>query len=293
MPIVSIAAADGAEVKALAMGSARSKGWRILHSGDDRLIVERPLDPGSPLAHALGPEALNAPAESRLEVTTYFVDQASTALAVASRAELVMPPAVAPNGKQAATPRRLDQTEVLRPSLEQSLIALQQAWLTHGARLARAAPPLPEPAQDAAPQAQIAAGAALPSTGIMPVSAPAAPLPAPAPSAPVSRPAPSLSLPALSMPGLQRPAPELRSAAPVLDASTPAANDMLSLPATRPVIDSRASAEMFAAQQGCRASPEGAVMIDRRADGDILKVSCEGGENLLLHCQAGRCRSLL
>lgn len=79
----------------------------------------------------------------------------------------------------------------------------------------------------------------------------------------------------------------------MLDASTPAANDMLSLPATRPVIDSRASAEMFAAQQGCRASPEGAVMIDRRADGDILKVSCEGGENLLLHCQAGRCRSLL
>jgi len=301
LPIVSIPSANRAEVKALAMGSARSKGWRILQSGDDRLIVERPLDSGSPLARALGPEAANAPAGSHLEVTTYFIDQPG-ALSVASRAELVMPPVLPANGDRKKAPAeavRIDQTEVLRPSLDQSLSALHTSWNAHGSRLARAAPPLPESAQGAAPEPRIAAGSTPPAPGLMPVSAPAVAAAPAAPPAPVSRPAPSVNLPSLNMPSLHRPAPELRTAAPVLDAvplldaSPQPTNDMLSLPATSPVIDNRAGAEAFAAQQGCRALPGGAVMVDQRTDGDIIKVSCDSGQNLLLHCQSGRCRSLL
>lgn len=131
-PQMAFPGATRAEVKALAMGAARSRAWTIVESTDDRLVAQRPLDPSSPSARALGPSA-TAPG-SLVEVTSYFLDDRG-GVKVALDA-VVVSPAPAPN-----PPTRIDATETFRPSLEESLRSLQATWSRDRARLARAAPP--------------------------------------------------------------------------------------------------------------------------------------------------------
>lgn len=292
LPLVRIPGAKPADVRSLAMGAARSKGWRLLDSGGDRLVLERALDPGSPLAQSLDPVVQTAPAGSRLEVTTHFLNQGSE-LIVASAAELVMPPLPVAEGTQRSTttpsaPRRLDQTAALRPSLTQSLAALQTTWSEHAERLANAAPPIAEPvAPSAAPAPEVATSTperALVDQSTADTDTHPASTSAPAPTRSVS----------------PRPAPELRPAAPVIDAtaqlSAPAANELMRLPVNptpAPAIDLNTRIKHVAQTLNCAVSTGGIELIDSRRDGDVFRVRCDGGESLLLHCQDGSCRSLL
>lgn len=132
-PQMAFPGATRAEVKALAMGSARSRAWNIVESTDHRLVIQRPLDQSSASARALGPSA-TAPG-SLVEVTSYFIEDRG-GVKVALDAALVSP-APAPN-----PPTRTDATETFRPSLDESLRSLQASWSRNRARIARAAPPV-------------------------------------------------------------------------------------------------------------------------------------------------------
>ncbi|MGE5155004.1 MAG: hypothetical protein ACM3ST_13440 [Bdellovibrio bacteriovorus] len=120
-----------ADVKGLAMGAARSKGWTILKSTEDRLVVQRPVDPGSAAAAAVGVAASAIPPV--IEVTSAFV-QRSDGVLVALGAELVSQP---PGEK---SPVRVDYTESYRDALNRSLESLRSNWAANRQRVASSTP---------------------------------------------------------------------------------------------------------------------------------------------------------
>jgi hypothetical protein len=119
------------DVKGLAMGAARSKGWTIVKSTEDRLVVQRPVDPGSSAAAALGASASTIPPV--IEVTSAFV-QRSDGVLVGLGAELVSQP---PGEK---TPKRMDYTETYRDALTRSLESLRSNWAANRQRVAGSTP---------------------------------------------------------------------------------------------------------------------------------------------------------
>ncbi|QIK38414.1 hypothetical protein GWK36_10965 [Caldichromatium japonicum] len=133
LPRLLLPGADPAEVKALAMGAARARGWSILPSeaGDGRLIVGRPADPET--LYQVAPQMAQVPG-SNLEVTTFF-NETAEGLEVAMRADLVIP------ASGGGLPTRIDYTDAFSPALMQSLEALRKRWIQDRERLARAAPP--------------------------------------------------------------------------------------------------------------------------------------------------------
>jgi deoxycytidylate deaminase len=52
-------------------------------------------------------------------------------------------------------------------------------------------------------------------------------------------------------------------------------------------------AEQYARLRGCNVAPTGAILIDSRTDGEILKVPCNGADSMIVQCQNGDCRGLL
>ena len=131
-PQILLPGANRSEVKGLAMGSARSKGWSIVTSSNDRLVVQRPLDPASPTALAVGAAASTI--TPMVEVTSAFVER-SDGVVVALGAELV----TQPPGEKA--PTRVDYTETYREALTQSLESLRNNWTSNRQRVANAVPP--------------------------------------------------------------------------------------------------------------------------------------------------------
>jgi len=131
-PQLLIPGASRDEVKGLAMGSARAKGWTIVRSTNDLLVVQRPVDPASPTATALG--AAGSAPPPVIEVTSAFTEQ-SDGVKVALRATLVSQPP----GERA--PQRLDYTDNYRDALKQSLESLRSNWDANGQRVTNAIPP--------------------------------------------------------------------------------------------------------------------------------------------------------
>lgn len=131
-PQVLIPGAERSEVKGLAMGAARSKGWTIVRSSDDQVVVQRPVDPASPTALAVGAASSLVPPV--VEVTSAFIER-SDGVVVALGAEVVTQP---PGEK---TPKRVDYTESYRDALTQSLESLRASWASNRQRIASAVPP--------------------------------------------------------------------------------------------------------------------------------------------------------
>jgi len=120
------------DVKGLAMGAARSKGWTIVKSTEDRLVVQRPVDPGSAAAAAtLGTQPSVIPPV--IEVTSAFIQRPDGVL-VGLGAELVSQP---PGEK---TPKRVDYTETYRDALNRSLESLRANWSANRQRVAQSTP---------------------------------------------------------------------------------------------------------------------------------------------------------
>ncbi|MBK1722571.1 hypothetical protein CKO23_09960 [Thiocystis violacea] len=329
LPQTTLPGASRSEVKSLAMGAARSKGWSIAGSGVDRLIAQRAYDASMAPAYGAGSPI---PPGSTLEVTSFFLEQGG-GVNVATKAEVVAP---AMGGRPAA---RMDYTDAYRDMLSQSLDSLQASWSHNRGRIAQANPPAggwgdpwagtpyARPAKTEAPSN--------PSTDVArsaPDFADAEPDDQPAPSdfersapsptrteAPrvVERPAPSPST--ASSPAYSRPIPEPRrrpaTAAPVVDATSvlstqnrnrsaespetplPRRDNMMTLPdsQSRPTssLTSAASAEQYARQRGCQVSGSGSQLIESRQDGEVHKVPCEGSDSFLVKCQNGTCQGLL
>ena len=116
------------------MGAARSKGWTIVSTSDQKLVLRRPVNTDAPQAVALGLDSGGAPAD--VEVRTYFL-QRSDGVSVVANAQLV----THVQGKGPAE-QRTDYTETYRDSLMRSLGSLRTAWATHHERVARALPPV-------------------------------------------------------------------------------------------------------------------------------------------------------
>jgi hypothetical protein len=140
LPRLMLPGATMAEVKSLAMGAARSRGWMIRYadSTNDRVVVGRPADPS---VLALAAPGMGSVPGSTLEVTTLLKDYGG-GIEVATLAEVVTPTQA---GRPAA---RIDYTEQFRDTLMQSLDSLRERWTRDRERLARAAPP-PEGWKDA------------------------------------------------------------------------------------------------------------------------------------------------
>ena len=145
-PQLFLPGANRADVKGLAMGTARAKGWIIVQSTDDRLVMQRPLDPSSPSAPALGAAKSSVPPV--IEVTSAFVEQ-SGGVTVALGATLI----TQPSGEK--SPQRIDYTERYRGALTQSLESLRANWTANRQRVANAMPPT-SPKPESAPGAAAA-----------------------------------------------------------------------------------------------------------------------------------------
>jgi hypothetical protein len=326
-PQILLPGATRSEVKGLAMGSARSKGWSIVSSSDDRLIVRRPLDPASPTALAVGASASTiAPT---IEVTSAFVER-SDGVVVALGAELV----TQPPGEKA--PMRVDYTETYREALNQSLESLRSNWTSNRQRIANAVPPESSRSEEAVGDADAANPLAqawgqtleeeLRAKAEEAGSAPQPQSPAPQPRAPEPRVAaspPSAPQPSSQPPPVAPTAPAAPSTsaggAPVVDGSNavaarpmpaprqaPTATLLPSVPVeTVPPEENMLSlteatgsgtwayyAEQYARLRGCTLTEQGSILVETRSDSEIHRVPCVGADSYLLKCQNGVCRGL-
>ncbi len=307
-PQLLISGASRDEVKGLAMGSARAKGWTIVKSTNDLLVVQRPVDPASPTAAAFG--AAGSATPPVIEVSSAFTEQ-SDGVNVALRATLVSQPP----GER--SPQRLDYTDNYRDALKQSLESLRANWDANGQRVTNAIPPhtagannlAADPASTPADNPLVKVWgetlaeepAAGPGTAGDTVATPAAPRPLVTPTPPVASPAPQST-------------ETTRSPAPVIDGSsaltatrpltlsvpipapTPAPlapqDNMLTLSQAGGTGTWAYYAEQYARLRGCTVTDSGSQLIETRADGEIHKVSCVDAESYLLKCENGVCRAL-
>lgn len=313
-PQMLLPGAIRSDVRGLAMGAARSKGWTIVKSSDDMIVMQRPIDPASPTAAAA---SVTPPV---VEVTSAFFEQAD-GVRVALGAELVTQP---PGEK---SPKRIDYTDNYRDVLNRSLESLRANWTANRQRLASAMPPLPAHSEPPpAPDAEAAKNPlvqswaeAVGADGSAP-AAPPGPAPASAPPAAEPRMATAPTPKPATQPTPQpRPEPAARTAsgpAPVVDGSRalgggssspapapailpPAApepvsprDNMLALSEPAGTAGSAYYAEQYARLRGCNVADQGAQLIETRSDGELYKVPCTGADSFLLKCQNGACRGL-
>ncbi|MBK1644962.1 hypothetical protein CKO25_09920 [Thiocapsa imhoffii] len=320
------------EVKAIAMGAARSRGWAIVESTDDRLVVQRPLDPGSPLAQRM------ATTVGDVEVTSYFVDERG-GVKVALDAAILSP---TPSG---TSPTRIDATEAARPALMESLESLHASWSQNRGRVARAAPPIggARTAEDDGDEdfgsegldepilaerqpsswtnesaAALIAPTSTPAPAVTPVAPPAtvadrAPVeprpttppmaampPAPQPRRTPGGPAPVVDATNIMMRGTasQAPVQPMAFPAPVpqMPSATPPAPRQDPLPSFDPIPVASTSAyyaEQFARLRACNITSQGAILIDSRSDGEVYRIPCLNADSMLVQCQDSDCRGLL
>lgn len=136
----------GAEVrqaKSLAMGSAATKGWRIVDAAGDKLLIGRSLDAAA--ARELTDELVMEP---WVRVKTDFnarrggVDVVAGATMIATKV----------TGKEEKSMLEIEVTDRYRDELNRSLEALRQSWEQNRQRIATATGPVS--AEEAAPEGE-------------------------------------------------------------------------------------------------------------------------------------------
>lgn len=273
------------EARLLAMGMARSKGWRIIEAGERRFLLERALPPDSPQTRMLNPEG--HPSTPRLQVETRLSERGRDVLVGLSAYVVVNP------GTE--TERRIDYTSDYEDALLISLNALANAWLENRTRIAseiplppdpdavviaeastNALPEIPtEPTQDAPTGA--GASAETEETGAHANADAAAIAPAPASSV------------TLQQPALRRPAGRIRDEFAAAETSEP--NEMLVLDNPSPRGLWTFYAEASARERGCEPDERGAVLLRATPAFEFYEIQCTDGGRLMLNCQGGVCRA--
>ncbi len=309
-PSTVIAGAKVAEVRAIAMGSARSKGWTIVRATDQRVVLSRPVNPDAPQAVAAGLVATGM--RPQIEVTSVY-QQVPNGVQVTVSASLVT------MNDQGAGAQRTDYTEAYADNLSRSLDSLRAAWAENHQRVARALPPIDTAGQSAAETAaELSAnpGTATPSDApqqspLPDETAPTAwgaaqaaePVPEYASAPPPDTTAPVVAAPAAAQPEPQAgsqstgsfPAP-VRSYAPTqpIATTTPVqpADNMMALnrgPAAR---DEVGNAERYAALRGCQVQAGRTAVFRRDPDAEYLRVYCAGDPAFVVKCSNGVCKGL-
>jgi hypothetical protein len=136
-PTTVISGARVDDVRAVAMGSASSKGWTIVSATDQKVVLRRPVNADAPQAVEIGLGADGMP--PTIEVISIF-RQAPGGVSVTLNAQLVTK--AQGNGSNSLGERRIDYTESYRDNLAQSLESLRSTWAAHHQRVARALPPI-------------------------------------------------------------------------------------------------------------------------------------------------------
>ncbi|MCG6859904.1 MAG: hypothetical protein LJE70_01245 [Chromatiaceae bacterium] len=280
-PRTLLAGADVQQAKSVAMGSAVSKGWRILDASDNRLVVTRPLDTTTAAS------VVGAPVSAALvEVRSDFYEN-QQGVDVVVHASLI-----ADKGTKAE--RTIDFTDSYGSQLNYSLESLRRSWEANRWRIAAAEPPVPtkvaapdyretEPPAGAVAEGQTETLAAQsrPGEGVAVMPEPPAPI-----AAPVATPiAGDRAVPAEERYAVATPPPVVESKV----AQTPAEN-MLALNRTADPGVWAYYAEHYAKMRGCDVSAEGAVLEQKQPEYEVHRVHCENGPGFLVSCNAGTCR---
>ncbi|MBK5930632.1 hypothetical protein [Halochromatium salexigens] len=271
------------EARLLAMGMARSKGWRIIEADEHRFLLERSLPPDSPQAHLLNPEG--HPSTPKLQVETRLSERGRDVLVGLSVYVVVNP------GTE--TERRIDYTSDYEDALLISLNALANAWLENRSRIASEIPLPPDP--DAVVIAEASTNG-LPESPTEPIqdtpisagaSAETRETGAPTRTdAPAAAPASSVTL---EQPALRRPAGRIRDEFAAAETSEP--NEMLVLDNPSPRGLWTFYAEASARERGCEPDERGAVMLRATPAFEFYEIQCTNGGRLMLSCQGGVCRA--
>jgi len=289
-PQTFLAGAEVEQAKSLAMGSATTKGWKIVDSSGDRLVVTRPLS--STAAQSIAGEPVSA---ATVEVKSEFFKRQNGVDVVVDATM------IANKGKKSQ--RRIDFTDSYKDDLNRSLKSLQRAWSENRWRVASATPPLatkttypqddtsggPTQTADAAPTVDTGS-AYVTDQDTRTATATAAPAPAMAGTAAVAAStATSGAAPVEDRYGATSP-PPVSSAA----ANAPAS------PSENMVVLNRQGqqgvwtyyAEHYAKIRGCQISDNGAVLQEKTSEYEVHRVYCEDEKTFLVKCNAGTCRGL-
>lgn len=277
----------GAEVeqaKSLAMGSAVTKGWKVVDSSDNRMVVKRPLD--ATAAQSVTGEPVST---ASVEVESQFFKR-QDGVDVVVGASLIA-------NKGLKTERKINFTDSYKDDLNRSLNSLRRSWDENRWRVASATPPLPTKVAVAEDE-----DAASPATGFSDaqVADSGAELTPDAGSAvtPTALPS-SAPVPVAAAPAAAAVAPvEDRTAGavppPVAASSAPAgpANNMLTLNRQAEPGVWAYYAEHYAKIRGCELSGNGTTLEQKQPEYEIHRVNCDNEKTFLVKCNAGTCRGM-
>lgn len=276
-PQTFLAGADVEQAKSLAMGSAVSKGWKVVDSAGDKLVVRRQISPQTAQSIA-GEPVSSAVIEVRSD---FFPRQGGVDVLVGAAM-------VANAGSESQ--RNIDFTESYRDDLNRSLNSLQRAWADNSTRVASATPPLPTrleaPGTDVS-DTQVSAGSepvAASGSSTLPGETAAAAVPASVAAASTAAGAAPVEDRYGSTPS---PVSHSAAAAP----SNPADN-MMALNRQREDGVWAYYAEHYAKIRGCQLSDDGAVLQEKTPQFEVHRVYCEDEKTFLVRCNAGTCRGL-
>ncbi|KAA6184858.1 hypothetical protein F2Q65_11140 [Thiohalocapsa marina] len=275
--------------RAVAMGTARSKGWDIRATRPDQLVLERRLAADSSRMRASDPAARLTP--PKVSVLADFVEGAG-GTTVALQAFMVTNPATEQE-------QRVDATADFESELLISLSALQSAWMESRPKVTSVVP-VPTK-QDLAQQDAARVGSPLQDaapSGDEVTAAWVGPIPTETRVSAVGDRADSRGGDAVGIDANVPMATGARAGDGTMtdwpDRRTDAIgrNDML-------VLDSSARkglwayyAEDYARLRGCRLGDRGAMLLQERRGFELHEVDCLGGANMLLKCQGGICEPM-
>jgi len=279
-PQTFLAGAEVEQAKSLAMGSAVTKGWHIVDSSGDKLVVRRPLSAAAAQSVTGAPVSTAA-----VEVTSgFFKRQNGVDVVVGAKM-------IANEGSKSQ--RKIDFTNNYKDDLNRSLDSLQQAWNENRWRVSSAAPPLqtkvadPEsvgsesaPAAADTPQTTGSGSADLADQRVQTTAA-ATPV-AVATSTAASGAAPVEDRYAATTP------PSRATTAP----ASPAENMMALNRQQGEQGVWTYYAEHYAKIRGCEVSDAGAVLQEKTPEHEVHRVYCEDEKTFLVKCNAGTCRGL-
>ncbi len=300
-PQIKLPGASLAEVRSIAMGAAHSKGWTLVAEEDDRIVLQRPMDPSSPQAVALGAAGSTAPI---VQVTSYFLSQPDGVL-VALSAE------VRTEGAE-QTQQSVDYTASYQNDLQRSLESLRATWGANRERVAaalasqRSGSQSPEvsyrygdpkadltrPPSD--PLKAVWAAETSLSGETKPSEQPPSdtdrrnPRPEDDDEEAIAKTRAPLGPPPLVAPPLPGSSGRLDSG---LDSrAAPAGGGLLTLSQTTRSGMWAYYAEQYAMTRGCTLTDEGAVLIEHQPDHEIHEVACWNLPTFRLRCHNGVCR---
>jgi hypothetical protein len=320
-PSTLIAGARVEDVRSVAMGSARSKGWTVVSASNQKLVLRRPVSPDAPQAIEVGSGADGVPPS--VEVTTMF-RQAPGGVNVTVNAQLVTRAQVQGEDAKGPVEQRTDYTESYRDNLLYSLEALRSTWAAHHQRVARALPPIGAAGQAAAATAAELKGDQPGTTEAQDEAPLQSPLPPeatptawgapledePEPTVPAEPPTAARVAPVAAAvqtttaPGSQTaaapagtfPTPvrtQGAQAQPYAGAATvSSADNMLVLDRGPPARSEVGNAEQYAALRGCDVRSGRTALVKRDGSSEFLRVYCTGDPAFLVKCTDGVCKGL-